>query len=337
VPSGALINDVTALGFSESSREVTLYVEGVRVSAGQLVPITLTVTADDGYSDDDLVTVVVVSNKLVIGIDGTGSEAWLAKTNAAGNLFNHRATLEGTRWNSHVRNLVVDSDPFAMTIYKPGPAEGLGGDSDNIYTAALEEANNQIDDAGGGTKVAIVGWSRGGMIAIGLANQLSNPLLAGALPRTVEYVGLYDPVDMADTIDPAWNVVDAKVNALTIVGPQSDAIPHFNVDYVGTAGFRREALQDTGQWRITHAGDVYVRRRFLNASHGAIGGTPGYNKRNLDPPQGQYDYTIDREESIRADRYIRDRAREAGFDFLPNRADPWYAFPLTRPPGNLRG
>lgn len=295
------------------------------------MPITLTVMTDGGYSDDDLVTVVVVSNTLVIGIDGTGSAQWLAKKDANENLVNERNTPDGTRWNSHVRNLVADSDSFAMTIYQPGPPSDSGAESGNIFRAVRDLGEQNIQDAGGGTSITIVGWSRGAMIAAGVANALANPA-PEALPREVVFVGMYDPVDMSIAVEDAWARIDAKVQAVTIVGPNSDDCPKFNVDY---PLFARMALQEDFQWLVTHAGDVNIVRKFYNASHGAIGGTPGYHKSNLDPPRGRYDYDEDVRNSIQADIDVRSGMRAAGLNFLPVRDEAWYGFPDDRPPQSL--
>jgi len=343
VPADALFNDVTKLGFSDSIREVTLYVEGVRTSAGELVPITLTVTSAGGYSDDDFVAVVVVSNTLVIGIDGTGSAQWLAKKDANENLVNERNTQDGTRWNSHVRNLVADSDPFAMKIYSPGPAELYGGDSDEIFATVCDEARNMINDAGGGTTIAIVGWSRGAMIGLGVADALLT-LAATDLPRTVTFVGLYDPVDMADKIKPEWARVHRDVKAITIVGPTADRQTEdaFNVDYDVMDGglINPHFVRMARGVRITTADNAAtaVQRIFYNASHGALGGTPGYNRRHRDGGDfpKNYNYALDVKFSIRTDKDIRADMRAAGLTFVPVRDDTWYGFPTERPPEDHR-
>jgi hypothetical protein len=77
-----------------------------------------------------------------------------------------------------------------------------------------------------------------------------------------------------------------------------------------------------------------IVRETYNASHGAIGGTPGYNDDNLDPPDGQYNYGEDRRNSILADRDVRAGMRAAGID-VPDHPDPWYGFPDVRPPEAL--
>jgi hypothetical protein len=338
VPAGR-IADLGTLGFTDSTRTVELYVEGIQTAAGASQPISIELALGDRVVTSDLVNVVVVSNTLVIGIDGTDSEAWLSRE-VGGVPYNERNTQDGTRWNSHVRNLVADSRPFAMTIYSHGPVQGSSprDTSEAVFRAVRDEARNMITDAGGGTTIAIVGWSRGAMIASGVANDILT-LAPGDLPRTVAFIGMYDPVDMSAGIDDAWARVHRDVKAVTIVGPADEDstrpdLPRYNVDY---RTFTRMALAETGgsgtfQWRVTHQGAVNVVRRSYNASHGAIGGTPGYNKDNTDPPNGAYNYVEDRRDSILSDKDIRDGMRRAGLEFVPDRAEAWYGFPETRPP-----
>lgn len=226
-----------------------------------------------------------------------------------------------------------------MTIYRHGPAEFvMGSDSDDIFQDVLTTARDMIKDAGGGTTIALVGWSRGGMIAPGVAHALLTPE-AGDLPRTVAFVGMYDPVDMSPQIPGAWASLHPDVKSVTIVGPNSGDSEKFNVDWpVGETPtatdpeFVRMALEN----RISVPGaTTAVQRLFYNASHGALGGTPGFNSRHLDG--GAYDYAIDVKNSIQADRDVRNAIRAAGLTFVPVRLDSWYGFAAKRPPVEHRG
>ena len=325
VPSDR-ITDLSKLGFTDSIRTVELYVEGIQTTAGVSLPISIELIVGDRVVATDLVTVVVVSNTLVIGIDGTDTRPWLTGANAK------RAN---GLWNSHVRNLVDEVELHAMTIYRYGPdREVTGADSDDIQLEIVARANEIIKDAGGGTKVALVGWSRGAMIALWAANELSGPgaQLRG-MTRTVEFVGLYDPVDMSADIPNTAAEIHPDTRRVTIVGPE-EAPDNNNVDYpVGLPSlsdpvFVRMAQND----RITSLGSTtLVDRYFYNASHGAIGGCPGYNVHLVSIPDGSYDYVDDVRNSIRSDRNIRNGMRAAGLDFVPDRDDPWYGFPATRP------
>jgi pimeloyl-ACP methyl ester carboxylesterase len=338
VPSGK-IADLRTLGFTDSTRTVELYVEGIATTAGVLKPISIELTVGGRAIAPDLVNVVVVSNTLVIGIDGTGTKQWLTGPNAK------RAN---GLWNSHVRNLIADVDAYAMTFYTYGPSDGpRGSDSDDIQRDVVARANEIIRDAGGGTKVALVGWSRGAMIALWAANELSGPAAQVAgMHRTVEFVGLYDPVDMATAIPSDEHVrgdnaarIQPGIRRVTIVGPKET--PNNNVDYpVGLPSywtgliltpdpvFVRMAQND----RITALGGTTVVDRIdYNASHGAIGGCPGYNVHLVSIPDGRYDYELDVERSVLSDKDIRNGMRTAGLEFVPSRAKDWYGFPTIRP------
>lgn len=232
-----------------------------------------------------------------------------------------------------------------MTIYGHGPAQPkAGGDSDEIFVKVRDEARDIINDAGGGTSIALVGFSRGAMIGLGVADALLK-LAAHDLPRTVAFVGLYDPVDMSLSIKDEWARVHRDVKAITIVGPTADRQTEaaFNVDYDVVDGpilnnphFVRMARGG----RITTApGATVVPQRIeYNASHGAIGGTPGYNKRHRDGGEfpRNYNYALDVVNSIRADKDIRAGMRAAGLTFVPDRDAAWYGFPDQRPPKEHR-
>jgi hypothetical protein len=342
VPDGT-IADLTTLGFTDAKRTVELYVEGIATTAGVSQPISIELTVGGKPIESDLVKVVVVSNTLVIGIDGTGSEAWLAKEVDKVRI-NERNTLDGTRWNSHVRNLVADSWPFAMTIYRHGPAnQQTGSDSDDIFRPVRDDARNMITDAGGGTTIAIVGWSRGAMIGLGVADALRT-LAAIDLPRTVAFVGLYDPVDMSAWIDDQWARVHRDVKAITIVGPTADRQTEdaFNVDYdVHDGGLNNPHFVRMARGnRITTAAGATTELKIIpyNASHGALGGTPGYNRRHRDGGDfpRNYDYALDVNNSIRADKDVRNGMRAAGLTFVPDRDVAWHEFPAQRPPETHR-
>jgi hypothetical protein len=223
-----------------------------------------------------------------------------------------------------------------MTIYSPGPAKNNGGDSKAIFEAVVSAAEGKIRQSGGGTTIALVGFSRGGMIAPGVANALANPP-PGSPARQVAFVGMYDPVDMSRAIPAEWARIDARVKNVTIVGPSGGRAPDFNVDYpVGSVSwgdppFTRMALSN----RISLTGTATNVSRFsYNASHGALGGTPGFNKRHADG--SEYNYTDDVRNSIMADQDMRNSMRAAGFDFVPEREKSWYGFPAKRPPAAVR-
>ncbi len=319
--------DLASLGFGAGdvagARKLTLYVEGVESMGGIPESISVTVQSTFGLTGSDEVKALVVDNRLVIGIDGTAQESWLAGP-------------DGQRsnglWSSHVRNLVDDSDPFAMTIYDIGPGWD-GYDTDDIFESVLGQAGQMIADAGGGTTVALFGWSRGAMVALWVANRLAgNP---ATYDCTVAYVGMLDPVDMASPIPSSAAQIAVAIGHVDILGPSS-APPTGNVDYpVGWPSsfsdivFVRMSLND---WIESTNESVQVSRYSANASHGAFGGLPGFNPSLVDVTDGgTYDYVIDMERSIAADGIIRAGLRAAGFLFVPLRDAEWYGFPEDRP------
>lgn len=178
------------------------------------------------------------------------------------------------------------------------------------------------------------------MIALWAANELSGLVAQiGGMHRTVEFVGLYDPVDMATGIPNTAGQVHPDIRRVTIVGAAET--PNNNVDYpVGFPSywtglilppdpvFVRMAQND----RITALGGAtVVERKEYDASHGAIGGCPGYNVHLVSDPNGSYRYQDDVDRSIDSDNDIRVGMRAAGFDFVPDRDEDWYDFPATRP------
>jgi hypothetical protein len=326
--------DASALGFSQAARTIVFYVEGVRLSK-DTNPIRIEVNANGKVLGEDTAAVSAISNFLVIGIDGTDQSKWLNGPNAR---------RPNGLWNSHVRNLLDDVDPYAMTIYNIGPVQGwLGDSSTDVFRSVRDEARSMITAAGGDTTIAIVGWSRGAMIGLGVADALLT-LADGDLPRTVVFVGMYDPVDMSRGIDNDWARVHRNVKAVTIVGPTADRQTEdaFNVDYDVMDGgldnphFVRMARGD--RIRTANGATTAVQRLFYNASHGALGGTPGYNNRHRDGGEfpNNYDYTLDVQNSILADKDVRDGMRAAGLAFVPDRDGAWYGFPAQRPPEEHR-
>ncbi|MEI6506588.1 MAG: hypothetical protein WCO90_12030, partial [Planctomycetota bacterium] len=164
--------------------------------------------------------------------------------------------------------------------------------------------------------------------------------------RTVEFVGLYDPVDMATDIPSDEHVrgnnaarIHPDSRRVTIVGATEAPFDN-NVDYpVGLPSywtgliltpdpvFVRMSQND----RITALGGTTVVTLIdYNASHGAIGGCPGYNVHLVSVPDGRYNYVVDRRNSILSDKDIRNGMRAAGL-FVPDRDEDWYGFPATRP------
>jgi hypothetical protein len=156
----------------------------------------------------------------------------------------------------------------------------------------------------------------------------------------VGYVGLFDPVDMSDTIpDYTFRQVQPNVGQVTIVGPTMDAS---NLDWLI---FERLAWNEVG----AGFNEPYIRNAFgndntfislslLNASHGAIGGVPGYNDQTgyqgyvawSEVFNTDYSYPVDRHNSIVSDQIVRSGLRSRGWQVAVI-ADLEYGFPVANP------
>ncbi len=248
--------------------------------------------------------IVELQNVIFVGIDGTGSAAWLSGPH--GHTPNNSA-----RWNSHVRNLCVEAyDSKKYVLYLPGPADGaFGSDSPAIHAEALSFIVSSYILSQNTAKIAITGWSRGAMIAQWVANELSDMGIG------VDFVGLYDPVDMSEFIPDISVNVFHRIDRVGVVGP-TDGVNFDYLHFLRMAGY------------ITPIGNNTIIELFaLDASHGSIGGTPGYN----DPAERvNYDYALDRFNSILSDRAIRDGLNREGiyFRFIE---DDEYGFPTNNP------
>jgi hypothetical protein len=100
---------------------------------------------------------------------------------------------------------------------------------------------------------------------------------------------------------------------------------------------REPAAHPTGDTCGSAVDRPILHREAYNASHGSIGGTPGYNLDMKGPEDGgEYDYTSDRVYSLLSDREIREDLRAAGFQFVLVRPFDWYGISETRPPVSER-
>ena len=71
-----------------------------------------------------------------------------------------------------------------------------------------------------------------------------------------------------------------------------------------------------------------LEQLYLDASHGGIGGTPGYSPFLRRP--STYNYNTDKANSIHADRWIREGLNSRGFSFR-RIDDDEYGFPELEP------
>ena len=302
----------------------TVYAEGTREGTPKIHWRVLDATGAI-IARDAVKFTVVLQNVIFVGVDGTGQNVWLTGPHA-------RTAGLPERWNSHTRNLYDDlSSMVSYSHYDYGPKnQKTGSDSDDIHDQLLNSVRTEYlaapdDDK---PKIALLGWSRGAMIALWIANDLAGE----GIP--VEFVGLYDPVDMSLQIPDIESRVRNGITRLAIIGPT----PEVNIDY---PLFLRMALADDYGYRIRPEPGMdgriantstLISRFWLDASHGGIGGTPGFNDIGIrfwgEDWNTDYSYSSDRANSMTADEIIRMQLLAVGIDVpLVNN----YGFPLSNP------
>lgn len=318
--------------------------------------------------------------RIFYGIDGTGSAPWLGEGSGC-------SQTQSGRWNSHTKNLYEEfKDSIEYSGYVKGPAKfTTGSDSPQLKEQALTFITKSIENAKErgipNPPIALAGWSRGAQIALWVANEL------GRLGHDVDVVGLYDPVDMATAIPDEERVIHTKVKQVQMFGPLHNQFINMGIlgayvqDYDAIFGvydvhyltesknldwrfFVRASHKDlhTLSGVIENSGihlpagsNTKLEPLLLDASHGAIGGTPGFNEDNSlksgffmwgeDNPNDSttkhtgygntvYDYKLDVENSIKADRHIRKGFEDQGWP-IRKLTDGQYGFPDVNPPMSL--
>ncbi len=251
----------------------------------------------------------------LIAIDGTGTKDWLTNPKNPGRLSNGR-------WLSHCRNFANDYD--GVSGYWFGPSNGAtGSDINGIIKSAHKWACEQWCKTG--DPIDMVGWSRGGLAVVEVAKMLNEKGCdcGGVVtkPVPVRFMGLYDPVDMTWWAGDRENLMPDNVrNGITIYG-HYPGTGYDGTDYDSSNRFRQYKNWPRMQpFREGVGIDVPY-----NCTHGAIGGCPGYSGNQ---PK-DYWYFHDKEESIRADRMVRTRAKMTGVPInVPSCDD--YGFPASQ-------
>ncbi|MDO5576102.1 MAG: hypothetical protein Q4F84_03415, partial [Fibrobacter sp.] len=285
-------------------------------------------------------------NVIFCGIDGTGTRAWLTNP-----LYAHRdPSTPSTPWNSHVRNLYDDIN-VKYSGYFFGPEnEEIASDSDDIHDEVLRWVQSMHAASNKTAKIVLVGFSRGAMIAQWVANDISKDHI------DVEFVGLYDPVDMAASIPDENGCIEPNVKNVMIVGPVSfTGQPLFNPDYwtsdfdsISTTNGPFIRMSMYGRLTTSSGATTVVDRFELNASHGAIGGLPGYNDQSENTVDARtdaectienmfarkyttsYSYSLDIASSFHADYRMRTKCVDLGIYIRVLEFDD-YRFPSTNP------
>jgi len=223
---------------------------------------------------------------LLAAVDGTGSWTW------------RRFDRKSGRWNSHVRNFYMDYIGPGPKQYWDGPAKATtGSDSPDIHKDVIKWICGVLKN-NPSEPINIIGHSRGGYIAMQIAKELKEKgcaCISGGVsgPVRVNFMGLYDPVDMVVGYGDGQEVtsnVDYAANALG--DPQVNSRPYFNTSDGGA--------EDASQMKS------YDEKTF-DATHGGMGGDPWGG----DHPEGMTE-ARDQAGSSAADAWMRDRARNAG-------------------------
>jgi RHS repeat-associated protein len=259
----------------------------------------------------------------LIAIDGTGTEDWLTNPRNPQKLSNGR-------WLSHVANFHDEYSPSSKKKYYDfGPRNGtFASDLTAIEYKALKDLDHfrSQSSTNSNEPIDIIGWSRGAYSAMRLATRLADRNIK------VRFLGLYDPVDMtffdnysglsSDPYRVPWNVehtfVAVGVDGLSNCRDYDDDSPFwFNWPRIRVRQPYRSSEALTRSFKVSE----------YEATHGAIGGTPGYSP---DPSIDRtYNYRHDVEQSIRVDTDMRTAARAAGVP-VAQLAPSQYGFPSTR-------
>lgn len=311
--------------FQGTAPEDKTLVETYRWNAAQKWPSVVYVTADVEAETTHLISwrletptaatlafdtvrvKTVLQNVLIVGVDGTWSRKWLEGPEAK-----TRENFE--RWTSHTRNLVELDIAAKLEIYRHGPDDWDGDDSNVIYQQALDDIIRVYEAQSSKPKIAIFGFSRGAMISLWLANSLAERGIQ------TDIVLLMDPVDMTMSIPESAAIVRSGIKKLVIFGPEVGGI---NVDHLPFERMSQSGRISAHPWNSS----TEIVRFDENASHGAFGGAPGYNDRG---EIINYDYALDRSNSIFVHNEIVRQLRSVGIEVLSvNEAD--YGFPLLNP------
>ncbi|MEQ1828487.1 MAG: RHS repeat-associated core domain-containing protein [Pirellula sp.] len=277
-----------------------------------------------GYVHGDPIGSRDPSGKYLIAIDGTGTKDWLSNPR-------NPQKLPNGRWLSHVLNFFEDYS--GSRHYDYGPSDGkyasdLPEIEERAYKKLIEFRSESPSNKN--EPIDIIGWSRGAYSAMRLAQRLKIEGLPNGdgtwttnIP--VRFLGLYDPVDMTFYDGPTLSEGYGSQNWVT--GNVATVVWLHGVE--GGSLNRRDYDSGSAPWYNWPRMDLTwntAKTRVINlpmeATHGAIGGTPGYSPDNL----ALYNFKLDRDRSIEADTRMRQEASRVGvpISVLPASA---YGFP----------
>lgn len=323
----------------------------------EIYTITSTATDPDGNTSE----FSGKEYKIFYGIDGTSTADWQPHADYMAPPQNT------TRRLLHVLNLKRELENTVLfSGWSNGPSDfAWGSDSDDIHNKALgyiKQRYYYLKSQGITPSISVAGWSRGGAIALWVANDLSRQGI------DVDYAGLYDPVDMAWVIPDDERLVQPKVKRVIAVGPKYDVFSEGTYKYEGQMDWRyfrrmshhplKEVVDDIfpvtyvnfnhGIARAPGNSKSEIELKLIDASHGAIGGCPGYNQGNKgtwsnffgfsnygEDENPHYHYPTDKSNSILADRLVRNGLRELGWPVL-DLPDVVYGFSEENPSPNSK-
>jgi pimeloyl-ACP methyl ester carboxylesterase len=201
-----------------------------------------------------------------------------------------------------------------LEIYKHGPSDWHGDDSATIQHATLLEILRVYEAQATKPKIAIFGFSRGAMISLWLANSLAERGIQ------VDIVLLMDPVDMTTSIPDSAAVIQNGVKKVVVFGPSLNSQ---NKDHINFTRMSEESRIH----RAPNNSSTDLKHVMYDASHGALGGSPGFN----DEEEGiNYNYPVDRQSSIAVHQQIVSELRSVGIDVHSVEAER-FGFPLNNP------
>lgn len=201
---------------------------------------------------------------IVMGFEGTGKQWWLTqdredlryadKHKVQGKPERNKKTDKTTKQvtGSFVADFVrKTATSQSMKKYFPGP-NIQGSNCDDIFrdAQAWYEGRRQLANV----KLCLVGYSRGGYIAMCFAKYLAS------IDVKVDFMGLFDPVRM-DLSMQRWRT-----------GRIADTVKEVRIAYrSGRIGSRRNSMDKMGK---KYACGVSTLRLECPGSHGALGGFP---------------------------------------------------------------
>ena len=147
---------------------------------------------------------------------------------------------------------------------------------------------------------------------------------------------MYDPIDMAWGIpDPLGAAIPAEILRVAVVGGERQSDADGNLDYWNHSWYNSVENWPRRHWDnhfrpVSGNNTTIVDLWEFDASHCAIGGHPGYNDTRGEAWLAAYDYDIDKNNSIEADRRIRETIRALGID-LRDELPTDYPYPQENP------